>query len=182
MTCLDDAQIMHYLDGELDEEPSRRFAKHLHDCSVCREQFEEYQKVYQMFEVLDCEPEVDFTTQVMNRLPEVGLKRRMVLNPPFFTAAILIVLYFSWSVYVPSSQVLSSVWDGSKIVFSILADVSSTLLVILKAMLLVYYKLSIGVEWVSKVLNRPVLIWSLASLVVFWQVVFLKFYVIKDNN
>lgn len=182
MTCLGDAQIMQYLDGELGEEASRRFVKHLHHCSDCLGQLEEYQKIYQMFEVFDCEPEMDFTSQVMNRLPEVDFKRKRVLKPFLFTAAILIVLYLSWSVYVPFPQVLSSVWDGSKIVLSILTDVSSTLLVIFKAMLIVYYKLSIGVEWVSRVLNRPVLIWGLTSLVAFWQVIFLKFYVIRSNN
>ncbi len=98
-----------YLDGDLSSEQEILFHSHLEECSACKEHFDELQATVAFLK--QAEPimaPVNFTEQLMEKLPTVAKKKRNIIwmkKHPLLTAASLFIILMTGSLF--------SIWNGN---------------------------------------------------------------------
>lgn len=102
MNCKPDAiKLMHtYLDGDLTQEEESQLLSHLTSCKSCQKYFHELKRTIQEIQHIELiDVPDDFTTNVMNQLPEEKRRTKYMYwtkkHPVMISAAVLFVFLFS---------------------------------------------------------------------------------------
>jgi len=106
-----------YADGELEQVDAEEIKEHLKECSTCRRNLEEYEKLSEILNARKkSEPPVNFESRVLAKIKSAETSPRNSWKSPFpvfrvaFAAALLLIAVFGYrskTRYIPSDILIS---------------------------------------------------------------------------